>query len=49
LQDYNIKVKWKPGKQMIFADLLSRTTDSTKESTASFFEEKVINIINEIE
>ena len=24
LLDYNLKVIWKPGKEMIFADLLSR-------------------------
>lgn len=26
LQDFDLKVKWKPGKEMVFADLLSRTT-----------------------
>lgn len=48
LQDYSLNVKWKPGKEMMFADLLSRAPHINKYNFAHL-EDKMVNSINEIE
>ena len=45
LLDYNLKIIWKPGKEMIFADLLSRKPLENKETDIKKYEEKVINML----
>ena len=49
LQDYNLKIVWKPGKLMIFADLLSRKFLSNEENITESYEDRIINVINEIQ
>ena len=49
LLDYNLKIIWKPGKEMIFADLLSRKPLENKETDIKKYEEKVINMLQEFE
>lgn len=49
LQDYNLKIVWKPGKLMIFADLLSRKFLNNDENNTESYEDRIINVINEIQ
>ena len=48
LQNYNLKIIWKLGNLMIFAELLSRTFLSNEENITESYENRIANVINEI-